>query len=209
MLYKLTLFTCILALSMGFCSAGFGEEVAPPPPPAVPPAPVDAQPSINPPPSPSTSAPSLCVVNALRVLNAKMLPQMAEQLKLTDEQKAKISAIIAASDEAQKPLIQTQRRVAEQFVGSLMGPNLQEVEVQAGADLAMKSEAAILTHRVKTLFAIRQVLTPDQITALDTMISRTTLIWRPAAMMDRIRGTTPGAMPVSPAAPDAPSEQPK
>lgn len=148
--------------------------------------------------SPS-SVPSPCVVNALRILSPQRIQMLAERLKLTDDQKTRIAGILNKSEDMQKPLIQTQKVAAEEFVVGLTKAGLHEAELQAVADAAMKAESVILTQRIKTLVALRAALNPDQVTELNTMIDQTTVIWRSG-------GSAPGfnTMPPPPTTPPAP-----
>lgn len=130
---------------------------------------------------------------------------LGEQLKLSDDQKAKVADILNKLEEAQKPLIKTQRLAAEEFVVSLTKPGLQAVELQAGAEAAMKAEAAILTERIKTLVGLRAALAPDQLTELNKMIDQTTIPWRPGASSPAIERfqLPPGNTPAAPGATEA------
>ena len=135
---------------------------------------------------------------------------LGERLKLTDGDKTKVSDILTKSEEAMKPLIQAQRKAAEECVTALTKPGLQEIEVQTAADLAMKAEAAILTEKIKTLFALRAALSPEQVTELNSMIDQATSIWRPGAfgpMMNRFPAQPTQTQPTPPAEPKAPESK--
>jgi Spy/CpxP family protein refolding chaperone len=194
----------ILALILFLAAPSSAEDAKP----AAPTAPAAAE-SGGPPsgpgptviPAPTIVNPGACVISALRIINPLRMPMFNERLRLTDDQSKKIEEIIKKSEDDLRPLILTQKRVAEDFAISLTRTGLQEIEVQTAGEMAMKAEAAILARKIKTLFDIRAVLQPEQIVEFNSLLDQTTTLWRPGSMnLNR--------PPVQPAAPLKPPARP-
>lgn len=132
------------------------------------------------------------------------MPLLVERLKLSEAQQTKISEILAKSEEEMRPLIKAQRQSAEEFFTGLTKVGLQEIEVQTGAELAVKAETAVMTQRIKTLFQVRAVLDAGQVETLNEMIRRASPIQRPVPHGDMIH-----RVPDDPAGQKAPETKPE
>jgi hypothetical protein len=218
MFRKVVFVVWVIVLLLGLCLASFAEGVTTPGPSVTPAAPPEAPgPPTGPGPGPIITpghnlvTPAPCVVNALRILSPLRMPMFDERLKLTDEQHTKLQDILTKSEEDLKPLIQTQKKVAEEFVTGLTKPGLRETDLQAAADLAMKAESAILTEKIKALLAVRAALQPDQVTQFNAMLDQVTSVWRPGAStpaptiqkFPSVPAEAPTTPPAKPGAPPA------
>lgn len=137
-----------------------------------------------------------CVLPSFNVLQPRMMDMLSRRLELTDAEKPKVEDLLKKSEEAIIPLVQEQQKAAQAFAAALTGENVTQAELQAAGDRVMKAETAVLNARIKTLFDLRAILTPEQNKQLNEMLSRYTSVWR----------TGPGG-PGSPGAPGAPGDR--
>jgi Spy/CpxP family protein refolding chaperone len=149
--------------------------------------------------------PRPCALMALRFIRPSMVPSLAKNLNLTDEQTAKITDLLAKADDALKPKIEEQRKATKDFATALTSPDASQAAIVSAFEKAMKSETAIAAESVKTLFALRGLLTDQQKADFNKMVETRTDPWRREGF-----GVSPG-VPASPQPPPPPPpvEQPK
>lgn len=156
-LIRIRLVPLVLLVS---ASVAFAEDTAAP------------QPAANP-----SLTPKPCAMQSLWMLQGgtKLL---SERLKLTEDQNTKVAQVMVKADEALKPLIEAQRKAAQDYAVLLIKPDAREADVKIAADAAIKAEGAILAERIKLLYAIRALLTPEQLSQFNSALEMQTRIWR-------------------------------
>lgn len=137
---------------------------------------------------PSRVFPAPPVVGVLQVINENAMPMLSGKLGLTSEQEPKVRDLLKQSDEALKPKIATQRAATEKFISLLTKPDSSAAEIAAAADEASKADAAILSEKIKTFIALRDMLTEAQKVELGKLMSDVSTPWKP-------RPTAPPIMP--------------
>lgn len=154
--------------------------------------------------------PKPCVMQSLYMLQTEGMKFQAERLKLTEDQKTKLDEVTGKSDDALKPLIEAQRKASQDYAALLIKPDARVAEVKTAAEAAVKAEGAILAERVNRLFAIRALLTPEQLAEFNSNLEMQTRIWRmdnPGVPQPRPAAPKPAgpAQPAQPAAPISPA----
>jgi len=152
----------------------------------------------TPPPAPSTlgpmSFPRPSILFAFRFLNPRAVDSMAKELNLSDAQKAQVTELINKLEEASKPKIQAQHKAAEEFAVALADPSKTEAELKAAADKVFKAESDLVAENIKTLNAIRALLTQEQSAAMKKFLEQRTMPYRTSIM------PAPAGPPPSPSA---------
>jgi len=159
-----------------------------------------------PPPAPSIRAGSMrsmmgpCIAMALRVIGQGGINRIAVRLKLSEAERAKVTDLITKAEETGKPLIDAQRKAAEEFANAMVKEETTEASLTALAEAAMKAETAAVNYKIKVLFALEAILTPQQKTDLLKMLELTDT----PALRNSGGGLMPPGMVVPPAAPEPP-----
>jgi Spy/CpxP family protein refolding chaperone len=130
-------------------------------------------------PPPARIFPAPPVVGVLQVINVNAMPMLSGRLGLTSEQEPKVRDLLRQSDEALKPRITAQRAAAEKFITLLAKPDSNAADITAAADEASKADSAILSEKVKTFVALRDMLTETQKAELGKLMSDVSTPWRP------------------------------
>ena len=193
----LTLVLCITLTALAL--AAFGQDSPPPPGAGGPPLPGMGMGR----PGMGMPMPPPCVVSALRVVNARSMPMLEQQLKLADDQKAKVLDYLTKADEGLKSKIDAQRKAGEAFAMALAKAGSSEATLTAAGTAAMNAESAVLNDKIKTLIGLRAMLTSEQNAELDKMLSMVTSSYRPREPHGRPGGPgmppPPGPAPAPPA----------
>jgi len=124
------------------------------------------------------SVPRPCILATFRPLSPQMTPVLVGRLKLEDPVKTKVTELLAKADADLKPNIDAQRKASEAFVVVLAKPNATESELAAAGEVVMKAEAEIVAQKVKTIVALRALLTSEQNDELSKLIDQYTSPWR-------------------------------
>jgi len=148
--------------------------------------------------------PRPCTLLALRFIQPQMVPALAKSLSLTDEQKTQVTDLLTKAEAALKPKIEEQRDIAKQFVVAMASSDVSQAALVSALEKAMKAEGSIAAEKIKTLFALRAILTDQQKTELNKIIEQRTESWRREGFAAGV--PTPLAPPI---APPAPAEEPK
>lgn len=90
-------------------------------------------------------------------------PKLAEQLKITEEQQAKIKALLEAQREANQGIREKLRAAMEKQVTLLKAEKVDEAAVMAVIDETFELRKAQAKAQTKQLIEIKSVLTPEQI----------------------------------------------
>ncbi|MCE5199691.1 MAG: periplasmic heavy metal sensor [Armatimonadota bacterium] len=130
-------------------------------------------------PPPARVFPAPPVVGVLQVINVNALPMLSGRLGLTSEQEPKVRDLLRQSDEALKPKIAAQRTAAEKFITLLTKQDSSSADIAAAADEASKADSAILSEKIKTFVALRDMLTETQRVELGKLMSDVSIPWRP------------------------------
>ncbi len=174
---------CVLAISVlsyprVLASEGeAGSPTPPPPPPGI----------LGP-----QNFPRPSILFAFRFLNPRSIDSMARDLNLSDAQKAQVTQLINKLEETSKPKIQAQHKAVEEFAIALADQSKTESELKAAADKVFKAESDLVTENIKTLNAIRALLTQEQSTAFKKFLEQRTMPYRTSITL------TPAGPPASP-----------
>lgn len=160
----------------------FADEPAPPTPGAPPGAEVKM---------PVMPAP--CIVPTTRILHPRMVDMLSARLNLGEDQKTKISDLLSSADEALTPQIEAQQQAARDFAVAFGKVDTSQADLIAAAEKAMKAETSIVTERIKTLYALRALLTAEQNKTLSDLLEQYTSPWR--AQGTQSRTAPPRALP--------------
>jgi Spy/CpxP family protein refolding chaperone len=109
-----------------------------------------------------------CPAMAIMPPSAMMLERM-DTLQLTDEQKTNLQTIAEKSDQTLLPLRQKAQQAAQALRTAVVSASYDEVKVAKLVADAQKAEAAVITAELQVWSQVRPVLTPEQLTALQTM----------------------------------------
>lgn len=121
------------------------------------------------------SAPN--VLSSLRILQPFMSQMLATRLELTEDQQTKVNDLLTKADKEATPLVEAQNKASQEFIAALGKTATTQAELTALGDKATKSEKAVLDARIKTLFELRAMLTPEQNTKLNEMLAQNTSAW--------------------------------
>jgi Spy/CpxP family protein refolding chaperone len=124
--------------------------------------------------------PAPCALTALRLIQPNSVTMFEARLKLTPDQKAKVADLLKKAEEALKPKIELQRAAAGKFQDSLITKGATEATIIADGQAAMAAETALLVEKIKTLMALRALLTEDQNAELDKIFRQFGMPWRQA-----------------------------
>lgn len=130
------------------------------------------------PPASKTPYPAPCIAPTLRVLQSSMLPMLTTRLNLTADQQTKIKDLVTQCEQACLPKIEAQIQATQNYITLLTKDGVTEAELTAAVNTTMKAEGDILIEKVKTLTAIRALLTPDQNKTLTEMLTQWTSPWQ-------------------------------
>lgn len=144
--------------------------------------------------------PRPCALMMLRFLRPSMVPSLVKILSLTDDQTSKVTDLLTKADEAAKPKVEDQRKATKDFATALASPDASQAALVTAFEKAMKSETAIAAESVKTLFALRGLLTDQQKADFTKMIESRTDAWRREGMGMGLGGPTPLPPPQPPPA---------
>ena len=161
------------------------DQPAPPgatPAPAAEPPPPPVTPPITPGVAARPSQTANCVVPTLRVISARMVQTLAIKLQLSEVDKAKVLNLLTKSEEDSAALFEAQRKAAEDYAIALTKDTTTQAELLAAAEKATKAEGEVLNLKIKTLFALRAKLTPEQNTALTALLKQNAMMWLPREM---------------------------
>jgi Spy/CpxP family protein refolding chaperone len=92
----------------------------------------------------------------------RILERHAAELGLSDEVRARVRAIAAEADQQEAPLRETLRTQREALHQLLAQDSPDPDAVMRQADLAGATETELQKQRLRTLLAVRQLLTPEQ-----------------------------------------------
>lgn len=130
--------------------------------------------------------PAPCIVPATRVLHPRMVDMLAARLSLTEDQQKKIADLLTRVEEDMAPVIEAQQAAARDFVIAFGNPDTSQADLVAAAEKAMKAELAIMTERIKTLYALRALLTPEQNKSFSELLEQYTSPWRAQGAQPRV-----------------------
>lgn len=155
----------------------------------------EARSPVTPPPSAPgilgpLSFPRPSILFAFRFLHPRAIDSMAKDLNLSDAQKAQVTQLINKLDEISKPKIQAQHKAAEEFAIALADPSKTEAELKAAADKVFKAESDLVVENIKTLNAIRALLTQEQSAAMKKFLEQRTMPYR-TSIMPTLAGPPP------------------
>lgn len=159
----------VVLMSCVLIGSALAEEAAP----AAAPSGAPAQP-----PRPVVAPPTMCIVPAMRLVNARMVDTMTDRLQLSEDQQKKITELLTKAERDLTPKVEAQRKAGEEFVTLLARENAGADELAAAAEKASKAETAVVVDKVKTLLALRAMLTAEQNKTLSEMIEQYTMMWR-------------------------------
>ncbi len=152
-------------------------------------------PTAAPEPRPIPVLPRLCLLQSMRFMSPLTWPSLSARLSLTDEQKTKVSDLLAKADETLKALVETQRKTAENFAVAMAKPETDQTALLAAADEVMKAEAAIMTERVKTFGELKALLDDEQKVELGKYLENTKTWWRESGSPGLVPLTLPAPAP--------------
>ncbi len=115
-------------------------------------------------------------------------------MNLTDDQKIKVTDLLVKAEKDSEPAVMAQKKAAEDFVTLLGKQDASEKDLRAAAISAESAEQALIMEKIKTLMALRALLTSGQNEALSKWLDRWTAQWKPMP-----QPLLPAPMPVSPA----------
>lgn len=92
--------------------------------------------------------------------------EVLEQLDLTGQQKSKIDEIASSNEETMTNLHAQLRASYREFKESMRNPNSTKDEILSKYDQVEKSHKELSRFKIETTLAIREVLSPEQITKL-------------------------------------------
>lgn len=124
-----------------------------------------------------------CIVPTLRMISPQMMQTLALRLNLTEDQTAKINAVLEKSDKILKDKVEAQAKVGEEYVVLLANPNSTKAQITAAADKAMKAETEVLMTRIDALFEIKALLNAEQNKLLAERLDQYTFPWRAGGKM--------------------------
>ncbi len=119
-----------------------------------------------------------CIVPTLRVISPQMMQALALRLNLTEDQTAKITAVLEKSDKTLKDKVEAQGKAGEDYVKLLANPNSTKPQITAAADKAMKAETEVLMARIDALFEVKALLNAEQNKLLAERLEQYTFPWR-------------------------------
>ncbi|MGC8862709.1 MAG: Spy/CpxP family protein refolding chaperone [Armatimonadota bacterium] len=151
---------------------------------AVPGALVGQQPNGSQPNAPAIRLePRPCALMALRFIRSSLVPRLTRDLGLTDEQATRASELLSKADEKMSPLIEEQRRATEEFARALAKPDSSHAALVAAFEKAMKTETALASELIKTLFALRDLLNDQQKEQFNKLVEMQTRPWTREAVV--------------------------
>ena len=167
----------VLAVICALCApvAVIAADEPAPPPPAAP-----LPPMVNVPPRPTPTV--TCIVQSLRQIRASQIQTLALRLGLSEEDKAKVLNLLTKTEEDSTPLYEAQRMTAEAYAIALTKETTTQAELLAAAAKAMKAESDVLDSKIKTLYALKAMLKPEQNAALNTLLKQYSMQWLPREM---------------------------
>ncbi len=140
------------------------------------------------------SVPAPSVLTALRVMSLQSYPVLESQLKLADAQKPRVRDLLTKAEGKFRPLIEAQRKAGRTFVEALTAKTDEARMISLG-QAATKADADLIAEKVRTLNALRALLTDQQNADLNKVLDRAAMMWKMG----------PGSPPPTPAAtPPAP-----
>lgn len=169
---KRTLLIAALCITAALAQAAMAAD-APPPPPMAPPAtgaPVNPQ-----------SFPRPCILYAFRFLHPRALDMMVRELNLSDTQKTQVIELIGKLDETSRPLVEAQRKAAEDFAVAMANPSITPQALTAASEKVMKAEQDLMVENIKALYAIKSLLTADQQPQWTRFLEQRTMPYRAPA----------------------------
>ena len=173
--------TAIAVLAVGACAQNAAPPVAQVPAPQA---------------GPATLNPDPCVLVALRSLHPRMVDSLATWLKLTSDQKIKVADLLTKAEADLQPAVKAQRKAAEDFVALMVKSTPSEHELTAAAAIAESAEQVMLIAKVRTLVALRALLTAEQNEAMSKWLDRWSAAWKPMTQMPQpLAPLTPPAGP--------------
>ncbi len=119
-----------------------------------------------------------CIVPTLRVISPQMMQTLALRLNLTEDQTAKITAVLEKSDKTLKDKVEAQAKAGEDYVALLTNPSSTKAQITAAADKAMKAETEVLIARIDALFEVKALLNAEQNKLLAERLDQYTFPWR-------------------------------
>lgn len=124
-----------------------------------------------------SAVPAPGVLSALRLIALQSYPVLETQLKLTDAQKPQVRGLLEKAEARFKPLIEAQRNAGRAFVEALASKT-DEAKLISLGQAATKGDADLIAEKVKTVTAIRALLTGQQNTDLNALLGRISLMWK-------------------------------
>lgn len=104
--------------------------------------------------------------------SAMMFDRMGSTLNLTEDQKTKLTAALAKSEETLTPLRQKAAQAAQALRAAVVSATYDEAKVAQLVTDAQKADTAVLTAELQTWTQIRSILTAEQMKSLQTMGAR-------------------------------------
>lgn len=166
--------TLVALVAMTICCGAVLAQGAPAPPAA-------QRPIVIPKMDTTRTAP--CIVPTLRMISPQMMQTLALRLNLTEDQTAKITAVLEKSDKALKDKVDAQGKAGEDYVVLLSNPDSTKAQITAAAEKAMKAETAVLMARIDALFEIKALLNAEQNKLLAERLDQYTYPWRSGGKM--------------------------
>lgn len=184
-----------LLVSTAAIAADESPAAQPPPPGA---APAGPGPAAMGTPNPR-SFPAPGILMAFRFLHPRAAVVLAEQLKLTDDQRTKVADLVEKLDEALNPKVEVQRKAADAFANAMIDSNTTQAAIAAAAEKVMKAELDLISEYTKALQDVRALLTQEQSKLLQQFLERHTMPFR------AMRPRPPADQPPPPSAPAGPA----
>ncbi|MCE5323011.1 periplasmic heavy metal sensor [bacterium] len=108
------------------------------------------------------------VVMTVMPPQANMIDRLAEQLDLTEDQVSSLKTVLTEGNTTVQSLQKTSSSAAQALRKALFASTYDADAVADAAAKAEKAEAAVVTASINVWVQIREVLTADQITALQS-----------------------------------------
>jgi Spy/CpxP family protein refolding chaperone len=112
-----------------------------------------------------------CPAMAVMTPQAQMFERVADILQLTDDQKTKLTDIIAKNEQTLQPLMQKCSQAAQALRAAILAPTYDAQKVKELSVIAEKAEADVINARIDTWTQIRSVLTTEQAAKLQAAMT--------------------------------------
>ncbi|HEX8914011.1 MAG TPA: periplasmic heavy metal sensor, partial [Humisphaera sp.] len=109
------------------------------------------------------------VLTASGLPNPGVLGEAGERLGLSPQQREEIEKLMTAARQEGEPLERAVREKQEAFTKLVRDPKVAPADAEAALSSLLDAEGAMKKLQVRTLIAVRKVLTPEQVAKLQAM----------------------------------------